>query len=59
MNDAPSLNTRAILLLTAPLIFGREPAVQAVFSQASRRRRVQPPRAQAQGVGAPARRPVG
>ena len=24
MNDAPSLNTRAILLLTAPLIFGRE-----------------------------------
>ena len=24
MNDAPSLNTRAILLLTAPLIIGRE-----------------------------------
>ena len=24
MNDAPSVNTRAILLLTAPLIIGRE-----------------------------------
>ena len=29
MNDAPSPNTRAILLLTAPLIIGRERRVSA------------------------------